>query len=109
MPGKTSLKIFLCGDVMTGRGIDQILVHSAEPQLYESYIKNARDYVLLAKRTNGTIPPVCPWLELISFERINFKLNYANDEDCQWLFNALQKQSAPFNTHFKLRKNIISL
>lgn len=56
MPGKSQLKIFLSGDVMTGRGIDQILTHPAEPQIYESYIKDARDYVLLAERINGTIP-----------------------------------------------------
>ncbi len=34
-----SLKLFLCGDVMIGRGIDQILPYPSEPQLYESYVK----------------------------------------------------------------------
>lgn len=48
--------IFLCGDVMTGRGIDQILTHPGEPQIYESYVKDARDYVWLAERVNGKIP-----------------------------------------------------
>ncbi len=48
--------IFLSGDVMTGRGIDQILTHPCEPQIYESYIQDARDYVLLAERINGSIP-----------------------------------------------------
>lgn len=56
MPGKAPLRIFLSGDVMTGRGIDQILTHPAEPQIYESYIQDARDYVLLAERINGKIP-----------------------------------------------------
>ncbi len=56
MPEKSQLKIFLSGDVMTGRGIDQILTHPAEPQIYESYIQDARDYVLLAERINGKIP-----------------------------------------------------
>lgn len=37
--------IFLCGDVMSGRGIDQILTHPSEPQIYESYVNDARDYV----------------------------------------------------------------
>lgn len=50
------MKIFLCGDVMTGRGIDQILQHSVSPELYEGYVKNARDYVLLAEKMNGPIP-----------------------------------------------------
>jgi len=51
-----SLTLFLCGDVMTGRGIDQILSHPSDPQLHESYVKNARDYVALAEATNGPIP-----------------------------------------------------
>ena len=32
---------------MTGRGIDQILPDSVDPQLYESYVKDARVYVRL--------------------------------------------------------------
>ena len=51
-----SISIFLSGDVMTGRGIDQILPHPSDPKLYESYIKNARDYVKLAEQHNGRIP-----------------------------------------------------
>ena len=49
------LRLFLCGDVMTGRGIDQILPHPSAPKLYESYLDDARDYVLLAERKNGPI------------------------------------------------------
>ena len=37
--------LFLCGDVITGRGIDQILPDSVDPRLYESYVKDARVYV----------------------------------------------------------------
>src|SRR5947208_16970240 len=48
--------MFLCGDVMTGRGIDQVLPHPGNPVLYESYIRDARDYVQLAERVNGPIP-----------------------------------------------------
>jgi poly-gamma-glutamate capsule biosynthesis protein CapA/YwtB (metallophosphatase superfamily) len=33
-PGVT---LFLCGDVMTGRGLDQILEHPGDPRLYESW------------------------------------------------------------------------
>ena len=29
------IRLFLCGDVMTGRGIDQILPNPSEPQIYE--------------------------------------------------------------------------
>lgn len=50
-----SVKLFLCGDVMLGRGIDQILPHSVSPKLYESYVKDAKDYVRLAEIKNGPI------------------------------------------------------
>ena len=53
--------IFLCGDVMTGRGIDQILPYPSSPQLYESYIRDARDYVKLAERAHGPIPRQVPF------------------------------------------------
>jgi poly-gamma-glutamate synthesis protein (capsule biosynthesis protein) len=48
--------LFLCGDIMTGRGIDQILPYSAPPQLFEPYVRNARQYVQLAERRSGPIP-----------------------------------------------------
>ncbi len=50
------VRIFLCGDVMTGRGIDQILPYPCDPVLHESYVKSARDYVRLAEEANGRIP-----------------------------------------------------
>jgi poly-gamma-glutamate synthesis protein (capsule biosynthesis protein) len=59
------LTLFLCGDVMTGRGIDQVLPHPGKPQLYEPYIRDARDYVRLAERVNGSVnwpvEPAYPW------------------------------------------------
>lgn len=61
----SSVSVFLCGDVMTGRGVDQILPHPGHPRLYEAHIKDARAYVELAERMNGPIPrPVdfaWPW------------------------------------------------
>ena len=51
-----SLRLFLCGDVMTGRGIDQALMHSVNPILYEPHVRDARDYVALAEKANGPIP-----------------------------------------------------
>jgi poly-gamma-glutamate capsule biosynthesis protein CapA/YwtB (metallophosphatase superfamily) len=51
-----SLRLFLCGDVMTGRGIDQALPHPVNPDLYEPYVRNAREYVHLAEKANGPIP-----------------------------------------------------
>lgn len=50
-----TLQLFLCGDVMTGRGIDQILAHPVNPSLYEPYIQDARDYIKIAERANGPI------------------------------------------------------
>ena len=50
------IKLFLCGDVMTGRGIDQILPSPSHPRIYESYVRDAREYVELAERLNGPIP-----------------------------------------------------
>lgn len=52
---ENSVKIFLCGDVMTGRGLDQALPTSVNPVLYESYVKDARDYLKLAEKENGKI------------------------------------------------------
>lgn len=51
----TYVTLFLCGDVMTGRGVDQLLPNSVDPVLYESYVKDAREYVRLAERENGSI------------------------------------------------------
>jgi poly-gamma-glutamate synthesis protein (capsule biosynthesis protein) len=50
-----SIRIFLCGDVMTGRGIDQVLPHPSDPTIYEPYMNNARGYVKIAEEVNGPI------------------------------------------------------
>ncbi|WP_460760974.1 CapA family protein [Lysobacter fragariae] len=52
----TSVSLFLCGDVMLGRAIDQILPHPSKSRLYESYLHDARDYLTLAQRASGDIP-----------------------------------------------------
>ncbi len=50
---------------MTGRGVDQIMKHPSSPELYESYVKDARRYVKLAERASGPIksevPPEYIW------------------------------------------------
>jgi poly-gamma-glutamate synthesis protein (capsule biosynthesis protein) len=57
--------MFLCGDVMLGRGIDQILPYPGDPRLWEGFVRDARTYVELAEAANGPIPrPVdfsWPW------------------------------------------------
>ena len=48
--------LFLCGDVMTGRGIDQALPNPGDPRLYEPCVENALEYIKLAERANGPLP-----------------------------------------------------
>src|SRR3989442_10236099 len=48
--------VVLTGDVMTGRGIDQILPCASGPELHEAYVRDARVYVELADAVNGPIP-----------------------------------------------------
>jgi len=61
--------IFLTGDVMTGRAIDQLLPHPGDPTLRESVVSDARTYIRLAEQTNGPIPaPIdftWPWGEAL--------------------------------------------
>ena len=54
-PAGPALQLFLCGDVMTGRGIDQILPHPVPPHLYEPYMRSALGYVDIAERATGPI------------------------------------------------------
>ncbi|MBW6534027.1 MAG: CapA family protein [Mariniphaga sp.] len=56
-----SVQLFLCGDVMTGRGIDQALPHPVHPVLYESWVKNAQVYLKLAEQKNGKIEIPVSW------------------------------------------------
>lgn len=56
MSAKAGITIFLCGDVMTGRGIDQILPHPLDPTLHEPHARDARDYVRLAEESAGPLP-----------------------------------------------------
>ena len=51
----------LGGDVMLGRGVEQILPHPGEPPLHEPYVRDARGYVRLAEEANGPIPQPVDW------------------------------------------------
>lgn len=53
--------LFLCGDVMTGRGIDQILSYPSSPRLCEEFMKSAQGYVRLAEQLNGAISKPVPF------------------------------------------------
>jgi poly-gamma-glutamate synthesis protein (capsule biosynthesis protein) len=50
------VRLLLAGDVMTGRGIDQILPHPSDPRLDERGVESALDYVHLAEKAHGPIP-----------------------------------------------------
>jgi poly-gamma-glutamate capsule biosynthesis protein CapA/YwtB (metallophosphatase superfamily) len=57
-PGE--IRLLLAGDVMTGRGIDQVLRHPGDPTLHEDCVRDARDYVRLAEAVNGPIAAPLP-------------------------------------------------
>ncbi|WP_405676755.1 CapA family protein [Streptomyces sp. NBC_00868] len=59
--GGELVTLFLAGDVMLGRGVDQILPHPGDPALPEAYVTDARTYVELAEAVNGTIPRRAPF------------------------------------------------
>ena len=48
--------LFLCGDVMTGRGVDQVLPHPSDPAIHERYMRRASGYVDIAEDAHGQIP-----------------------------------------------------
>lgn len=69
------ITLFLCGDVMTGRGIDQRLPHPGDPTLHEPWVDDARVYVRLAEEAHGPIPRpmdfAYPWGETLGeLERV---------------------------------------
>ena len=79
------LTLFLAGDVMTGRGLDQALPHPVDPQLYEAYVRSARDYVTLAAKASGALSlPLdfaYPWGDaLAEFARVKPALRLVNLE-----------------------------
>ena len=64
------MTLFLAGDVMPGRGIDQALPRSVDPCLFESHVRDARVYLRLAERANGPIDvplePAAVWGETLA-------------------------------------------
>lgn len=79
------ITLFLCGDVMTGRGIDQVLPHPSKPKIHEHYVRDARNYVELAEDRNGPIakPVSFPYIwgdALTELERLSPDLRIINLE-----------------------------
>jgi cyanophycin synthetase len=56
-PLDSDLKLFFAGDVMLGRGIDQVLPSPCNPRLYEHWrnITDAREFVRRAQQKHGEI------------------------------------------------------
>jgi poly-gamma-glutamate synthesis protein (capsule biosynthesis protein) len=64
------LSLFLAGDVMLGRGIDQILADPSDPRLHEGWVTSAEGYVRLAEDQHGALPrrvaPGYVWGDLLA-------------------------------------------
>ncbi len=56
MTTRRAVTLFLCGDVMTGRGVDQLFPSSCPPRLHEPFVTSALDYVGMAQRASNPIP-----------------------------------------------------
>ena len=103
------MMLFLCGDVMTGRGIDQILPYPSEPHLFEPYVRSATDYVKLAERVSGPFKKPVDfayiWGDALSeLERIkpdvriiNLETSVTSSEDA-WKGKGIHYRMSPANT-----------
>ncbi len=102
------ITIFMCGDVMTGRGIDQVLPHPSDSRIHEPYVKDAREYVRIAEKANGPIPkPVdSPYIwgeALDEFERVRPDVKLINLEtsvtksDDYWKHKGINYRMHPEN------------
>lgn len=62
--------VLLGGDVMLGRGVDQVLSRPGDPQLREPHLRDARGYIRLAEHAHGPIPRPehwnWPWGEVLA-------------------------------------------
>jgi Bacterial capsule synthesis protein PGA_cap len=102
------ITIFMCGDVMTGRGIDRVLPPPVVPTLYEPCIRDARVYVWLAEERTGPIEaPVAfedVWgdaLEVLerlgpSFRLINLETSIT-ESDVPWVGKHIHYRLPPAN------------
>lgn len=101
--------LFLCGDVMTGRGIDQALPHPGDPRLHEPCVENASEYVELAERANGPLPRVIDFsyiwgdaLEVLQHEHPQAKIinleTAITRSDTHWPSKDVHYKMSPDNT-----------
>jgi len=104
----SGVTVFMCGDVMLGRGIDQVLPHPGDPVIHESYMKSAKGYVKIAESENGPIPGNAGfsyvWGDALEeLERIRPDLRIINLEtsitrsDDYWKFKGIHYRMNPDN------------
>ncbi len=105
---KTAITLFLCGDVMTGRAIDQVLPHPGDPRLHESYVHDARAYVRLAEAVSGPIGVAVDFAyiwgdALAELERLKADIRLINletavtDSDDHWPAKGIHYRMHPRN------------
>ena len=104
-----TVNLFFCGDVMTGRGIDQILPYAGNPKIHESYITDSRDYIKIAEDRNGKIPRKVPFdyiwgVALSEFDKhspdlkiINLETSVTTSND-HWKGKGIHYRMHPKNT-----------
>jgi poly-gamma-glutamate synthesis protein (capsule biosynthesis protein) len=102
------ITLALCGDLMIGRGIDQLLPDPCPPILYESWARSAEDYVELAEESCGRIArPVSlayPWGDALSeLDAVKPDARIVNLEtaltrsDEAWLGKGIHYRTSPEN------------
>jgi poly-gamma-glutamate synthesis protein (capsule biosynthesis protein) len=84
---------------MTGRGVDQILMCPSTPELHESRMHDARDYVTRAEPASGPIPrrvdAAYVWSDaLAELERISPDARIVNLETSGWRRSAPRSSTA---------------
>lgn len=100
--------LFLCGDVMTGRGVDQILPHPSDHELFEPCVRDAREYVAMAELRYGPLarPVAAPYIwgdALVELERVQPDVRIANLEtsvtacDAPWVGKGINYRMHPEN------------
>jgi poly-gamma-glutamate synthesis protein (capsule biosynthesis protein) len=99
--------LFLCGDVMTGRGIDQILAAPSDPAIHEPWLQSALEYVELAESAHGKLPrrvaPEYIWGDaLAELERVRPDARVVNLETAvttsgDWIAKGINYRMHPAN------------
>lgn len=103
------MKLLLGGDLMLGRGIDQLMPRHCEAALHESAVRDARHYVQLAEQHHGPIPtpfgPATAWGDSLAWmQRFQPELRLVNLEtaittsDQPWPGKTVHFRLHPANT-----------